>query len=364
MSEQIKDKYIGTFLLHALGDTIGYKNGFWEFFDVHENDMAPALEKLCEFIDLGGINDINLQNWRVSDDTLLHMAVGKSLLENYKSYNELLDITKKNFIISAHQMGIDHSEGNSRGIGQSTLKYIVKMHEGEDWKNFKYDKNSVGNGVAMRSLCIGLAFFGDENREKLINYVLDTGLMTHPNPIGILGGLSTALFTAFAIEGIHIYKWPYKLLEIIGTELVSNRMNDKKTFLNFINTWKTYLEMRFVDGKPIKTKTHTNIIHRNIYYEMLRNKMYNYQLGSNGHDTVVIAYDSLIDADACWEKLVIYSMLNNFDTDTIGSIAGGLYGVMYGTTNIPKKNLSYLEFSKELNQIGEKMYKKYYLNEK
>lgn len=365
MSDKIKDKYVSAFVLHALGDTIGYKNGDWEFYEQQKNDMVPSLEKLCEFIDLGGINDINLNKWRVSDDTILHMAIGNSLLENCNSYDELLNITKKNFIIAANQMNIDHSEGRSRAIGKSTLKYIVKMYEGENWKTFKYDKNSIGNGVAMRSLCIGLAFFGNENREKLINYTLDTGHMTHPNPIGILGGVSTALFTSFAIEDIHIYKWPYKMLEIIESKIISDKMNDRKAYLNFIDTWKVYLEARFVNGKPIKTRTHTNIIHRNFYYEtLLQNKTPEYPLGVNGHDTVIIAYDSLIDSESCWEKLVVYSMLNNFDTDTIGAIAGGLYGVMYGQTNIPKNNLMYLEFSEELHKIGEKMYKKYYLNEK
>ena len=78
------ENYRAIMLLHALGDTIGFKNGQWEF-NYFNKDLSykTTLEIVFEFIALGGITNINLKGWNVSDDTLIHIAVAKTLLENY-----------------------------------------------------------------------------------------------------------------------------------------------------------------------------------------------------------------------------------------------------------------------------------------
>lgn len=365
MSDQIEDRYISTLMLHALGDTIGFKNGEWEFY-TDEFTFFISFEKLCEFIDLGGINKINLNGWRVSDDTLLHMAISRALISPYNSYDQLLDTTVKNFLQAKNQMRDDYEKKISRYIGRSTLKYLTKIQDGENWKDFKHDPHSVGNGSAMRCHCIGLAYHGEENRDKLINYAIDSSMMTHPNPVGWLGGLSVALFTAFAIEGVHLYLWPHKMLEIIESDKITKRINHQQSYTDFINAWKSYLESRFVEGKPVKTKSTGNVIQRCVYYNTLFGGKSGTLtlLGFNGHDGVIIAYDCLVDSKNNWEKLVIYSMLNALDSDTIGAIAGGLYGALYGMKGVPKNNLKYLEFSEQLHKMGSDLYKKFYLNEK
>jgi ADP-ribosylglycohydrolase len=87
-------------------------------------------------------------------------------------------------------------------------------------------------------------------------------------------------------------------------------------------------------------------------------------MGSSGFSAVIVAYDCLLDSEDNWEKLVIYSMLSNFDSDTIGAIAGGLYGTMYGLIKIPEKNLQYLEFKDKLIKMGKLLYKKFFKHEK
>lgn len=376
MSEQIEDKYISTFILHALGDTIGFKNGEWEFYEGKEYptySFGINLEKLYEFIDLGGINDINLENWRVSDDTLLHMAIGNSLLSDYRNIDQLNEKTVENLIEKFKQM---RKEKESRYSGYTTNKYIDKILNGSAWKDFKFDKMAGGNGAAMRCHCIGLAFHGEENRDQLIQYAINSSQMTHPNPIGWLGGLSVALFTAFAIEKIHIYQWPQKMLEIVESNEVkkyiieSVKSTDSNTeqsaYMHFISAWKTYLETRFVEGKPVKTKSQSNVTQRIRYYSLIFEHHFSQPtfLGTSGYDTVIIAYDCLIDAEANWEKLVVYAMLNSLDSDTIGAIAGGFYGAIYGSSGVPKNNLKYLEYYDELKKIGMGIYKKFYLRER
>ena len=50
---------------------------------------------LYDFIYLGGINHINLDGWYVSDDTLLHMIILKSLL---MKENNKIEYIKKELI--------------------------------------------------------------------------------------------------------------------------------------------------------------------------------------------------------------------------------------------------------------------------
>ena len=72
-----KDKVDAIMILHALGDTIGFKNGDWEFNygnNIDINTLEYVNELIYEFIDLGGVTGINLKKWKVSDDTILHIA--------------------------------------------------------------------------------------------------------------------------------------------------------------------------------------------------------------------------------------------------------------------------------------------------
>jgi ADP-ribosylglycohydrolase len=47
------------------------------------------------------------------------------------------------------------------------------------------------------------------------------------------------------------------------------------------------------------------------------------------------------------------------DSDTTGSIAGGLYGLVYGIDNVGEHLLEHLEYYDELKVIGIKLFEKY-----
>ena len=50
-------------------------------------------------------------------------------------------------------------------------------------------------------------------------------------------------------------------------------------------------------------------------------------------------------------------MLHVGDSDTVGAIAGGLYGAMYGLKGIPDNLLEHIEKKKEIIDMGEKIFK-------
>ncbi len=51
-------------------------------------------------------------------------------------------------------------------------------------------------------MCIGMRHVGEAARAELIAVAVESGRMTHNHPVAILGGVASALFAAFAIEGL------------------------------------------------------------------------------------------------------------------------------------------------------------------
>lgn len=367
----IREKYIACMLLQALGDTIGFKNGDWEFNYGRKNITCDiTLEILYEFIYLGGINGINLNGWHVSDDALFNMAIASALIKSKNNNDVILNKIKSEFSYLFEKIQNELNYKVNRYIGITTAKYIQKFTDKIDGRFLGFDPMTGGNGAAMRTHSIGLAFFGKSNRDKLIDIAIESSRMTHNSPIGFLGGLVTALFTAFAIEGVFIEKWPFKMLKILESDAVlkyirkDSRRDEEAAYDEFIMYWKKYIDLRFDKDVLIHTKAMTNLFNRSRFYlEHFTRGTKGKVIGDSGYSSTIMAYDCLLDAGNNWEKLVIYSMLHCGDSDTVGAIAGGLYGALYGFGDVPESNLKYLEYKKELEVIGDALHKRFVLNE-
>ena len=377
------ENYKAIMLLHALGDTIGFKNGEWEFnFFSHDLSYKTTLEIVFQFISLGGITGIDLKDWNVSDDTLIHIATAKTLLDKDKNKE---DIFKKNLIKTLEKIRED--EGNQetdenekitlekikkvkfRGVGFTT---VTSVEAWNDDKDISY-KTSGGNGVAMRTLCVGAYYNKDKDLDKLIKFCIETGRTTHLSPIGYLGGVTSAYFVQMALNKIDIKKWPFLLLELIESDkilsYISSESHDEIIgYRRFISLWKKYIELRFKDKEPIFTKSHTNLIFRTkffydftinydeFYNEKIKDDSFHLTIGGSGVTCMIMAYDALLDAKDSWEKLVYYSMLHVGDSDTVGAIAGGIFGAMYGFKNVPENMLEYIEKKEELIKLAEEIF--------
>lgn len=360
-----KDRYIATIVLHALGDTIGFRNGKWEFFGFTEFAKTKKInfnlanELLYEFIALGGINSINMKNWYVSDDTLLHIDVIKGFLES-KDITKVKQNIINNFI-KTKQKYFDNRINVNREPGITTVKQI-EHHEKLSY-NDEYDPLGGGNGAAMRSPVLGLIFHND--LDALINYSIELAKLTHNNPIGYLGAVTTAYFVYLALNNVHMHEWPYKLIELLEDnkikKYINKNNNEEKDYNIYVNSWKKYIEMRFDNKEPIARRSSINIVFRTqFYYDNFVDPSYGFIIGASGYLVNIMAYDALLDAEDSWEKLVVYSMLHLGDSDTVGCIAASWYGAVYGFGDVPKNSIEHLEFKQELYNNSEKIYVKYY----
>lgn len=352
----MEERYIATMILHAVGDTIGFNNGKWEFNDY----ISPKAqyEILYEFISLGGINDINLQNWIVSDDTVMHIATSDALISNHQNYDKYIDALKRAFL--------DSDLSKERFPGITTIKSLKKMQNNID---LSYNTNSGGSGCSMRNLCIGLLFNGIQNRKKLIKYSIGSSIVTHYSAIAYLGGLTSALFTAYAIENIKPEKWCFKLLKILSSNYIlsiinrTNNMDEKNDYTIFINKWKKYIELRFDNnGNFINHKNFYNMEYRTFFFgthftrQGFQDENIVEQIGANGYSSVIMAYDCLLVSKNCWEKLIIYSVCHSGDSDTVACIACGWFGALYGLKYIPSSNTKFIEFKNILIKNAKKLF--------
>lgn len=364
ISNNLNEKFKACIILHALGDTIGFKNGDWEFNYDQQVDPEYSNDILYEFISLGGIIGINLEDWIISDDTIMHIETCKGLLEETDNINKFGDILSKKYINCLKNM-------DRRYPGTRTVKSLELIKSGIEWFKILYDPMAGGSGGSMRTSAIGLAFYQENNIDKLIAYSIEASRITHNSVIGYMGGLVSALFTSYAIRNIKINKWPFMLIKLIESNKIDNYLKktrgydnylkDKNQFLGF---WKKYIELRF-KGNYINDDISMRIpqIRTEFFMEHFSLNP-NIGPGFLGHDSVLVAYDAIALSKNNWETLVVYSMLHMGDSDSTGCIAASWYGALYGFEKVPNNNLKYLEYKQELEKLGNSMYNKFGKNKK
>jgi ADP-ribosylarginine hydrolase len=398
----MSNKYVAGMVLHSLGDILGGRYRQWNLNN--KDGYELTLAKVYEFISLGGATDIKISGWKASDVTIMHLAMAKSLLEyNDDSMNTLGKIFVSKFL--------EVLEKNGELLGGTTLKALNRLNMGGDWNNMAYDVRAGGAGATMRSLCIGMVFRGEANRHKLIQIAIESARITNNSAVGYLGSVVGALFASLACEGIEIKKWAMILLDLFerGVILKYIKMSGRgeEEYLRdspiFIEKWHRYIDDKFDSaGNVLGRKLDKNLVYRGKYYNeafgfrsnngdgldkntrMFKGGKGNVRvfgrvdtrgqetkkddikkdmdeagyIGSGGDDSVIIAYDCLIDCDGVWEKLVYYSMLHMGDGNTTGAIAGGWYGLVYGIGDVRSDMIEDLEYGKELEKVGNELYKK------
>ena len=367
-----KNKVEGCLYISSFLETFGFFNGKWEFNYGHKIDSIKEgvimnYVFINNFTMLGGIELIDITKLKSSDDTILMLATCEAVNngggeDNYiKSYLKYYDELKK----------------EKRQSGNTTLSSLETIRLTKSIKSIQYSTSHGGNGCAIRTAPIGLKYWNDY--DKVCEEALIASLVTHNYPLGYLGGIVSALFTAYAVNNINPFKWSENLIKMhkenYFIKLVSkySEQNVEKEINEYFIYWDKYNELRLSKMKyrnlPIFIYPTYKII------DLLQYTPVQYQtqmkgfdkMGGSGLEAVILAYDNLllsakpdnkinpivdiINPKFDWYTLFFNNVFFFGDNDSIGAISGAWYGAYLGIDKFPLDKIKELEFYKELKKI-------------
>jgi ADP-ribosylglycohydrolase len=366
-----KNKVEGCLYIASFLETFGYFNSKWEFnYDnkidtINEGNIMNYFF-IYQYTMLGGIDKIDITTLNSSDDTILLLATCEAVnngggelnyINSYLKYYELL-------------------KENKRSSGNATLSSLEKIRLTKSIKSIEYSTSHGGNGCAIRTAPIGLKYY--EDYDKVCEEALIASLVTHNYPLGYLGGIISALFTAYAINNINPFEWSKNLIKLhkknFFIKLISkySKKNVEIEINDYFLWWEKYNELRLSKMKyrnlPIfinpKNKFEDLLNYTPIKYH---NKMRGYEnIGMTGLESVIIAYDNLLlstipdnknnlnvdidNPEFNWYTLFFNNVFFFGDNDSIGAISGAWYGALLGIDKFPLDKIKELEFYQELKK--------------
>jgi len=354
----------------ALGDIIGNRDRMNTIYISDGINLDIVNELIYDFISIGGINGMDISKWDESENTLIFHAFIKGLL-NYKGLvNEKFILEIKNELYSGLLNLFMEKKINDiqKLFMYNQASVFTDTH---DARIEQYNIDSNNNDCCVHAIAIGMILHGESNRDALMQLSITSSMITHNSPTGYLGGFTSALFCALALEKVPIIKWPRILIDYLISDklkeisrLTLDNLDIIEDYNQYIRMWKTYQITRFNNNQPIRNKSFSNPMHRarymndNFYKDTVFGKDKRGILGVSGYLCMIIAYDSLLECDGKFEKLLIYSIFNVVDAPSIGAIACALYAAVYGKGDAPKTLISQIKKRNDLTDILKKFSKK------
>ncbi|XP_049325884.1 inactive ADP-ribosyltransferase arh2 [Astyanax mexicanus] len=347
------EKFQAGMVLGAVGDALGYYKGKWE-------SCISGAQIQKELAALGGLGAIKLdpESWPLSDGAIMHKTTAEALVTDYWCLEDLYRELVRLYVDAMVSLKGRVSDP-STVEGCAALKpnnYLLAWHT-------PYNEKGSGFGAATKAMCVGMRYWQPERLDSLVEVSIETGRMTHNHPIGFLGSLCTALFASYAVQGKPVVNWGRDLMKVIPMaeeycrKTIRHMAEYQEHWFYFEAKWQFYLEERGIEeesqNKPLLPNSYDAEDTDKIYKRWSSEG----RGGRRGHDAPMIAYDALLAAGSDWGELCKRAMFHGGESSATGLIAGCLYGLIYGMSQVPAGLYQDLDKREELEELGAKLYR-------
>jgi poly(ADP-ribose) glycohydrolase ARH3 len=290
------ERFQGSLLGLALGDALGapYEGGPLERF------VWRLIGKTRE----GKV--------RWTDDTQMSLDLGESLVA--KGRVDADDLAAR-FAASYRW---------SRGYGPGAAKLLKRIARGAVWRQANrsvYREGSFGNGGAMRAPMIGL--FYARAPGEIVEAARLSALVTHAHPLGMEGAVLVACATALALatwDPLEIFQGA---AEKCTLEPFTSRLEIAKNWLQSGNE-PTPAEVSRRLGNGIAAS----------------------------ESCVTAFYLALLFLKNSFTEMQQFVIRVGGDVDTIGAMAGAVWGAANGASKLPPEGLASLEERERLEKVA------------
>lgn len=296
MGEVSLERFEGCLLGLALGDALGAP---------HE---GGPVERFVWWL----IGTTSQGEMRWTDDTQMSVDVAESLVQKG--------------VVDPDDLALRFAAGYrwSRGYGPGAARLLKRIARGADWRQANrsvYPDGSFGNGGAMRAPVVGL-FYADRIDELAGAARLSAGV-THAHPLGMEGAVLVATATALAARGT-------RPLDVLRGAASQCKLEPFVAKLGVATTW-----LQSEDEPPA-----TEVSRR----------LGNGIAASESCATAI--YIALRFMDRPFADLLGFVVGCGGDVDTIGAMAGAVWGAANGSPSLPPDRLAKLEQCARLRALA------------
>jgi hypothetical protein len=197
---------------------------------------------------------------------------------------------------------------------------------------FKFDYDEIIKNIKTLEFP-SFVFIGTKFYDKITDIFLV--LIENYDILKSLEHITCIIFGYCASQQMKITLWIDHLLTYVDTLEHIIKENDYETYKRFIRFWKFYKESRFDNGELKNYFSLRNIRYRNDYFLQFFYQSFNSGKANVKMFALVSIYDSILVCNGKFEKLVFYGVLPTL----YGSMAGFLYGLIYGSGDVPPQLL-------------------------
>ena len=252
---------------------------------------------------------------RYTDDTQMSLDIINEYLATGLLGNESL----------AHRFAKSYKW--SRGYGSGTTNVLRNIARGSSWQEASksvYKDGSFGNGAAMRAPAVALCF---PFREALRKSVISTSKITHSNNLAIEGAILIAFSTLLAMED----EDTSAILNFLYKESTLPVYKEKITYcIEALN--------KELDPKEVITT--------------LGNKV------TATESCITAIYFAFLFRDSKFLSMINKICACKGDTDTIGAMAGAIWGGFNGYSKLDISKMMSVEGKNDILTLAKNLYQK------